>query len=417
MILSHPDPLYNQRMTKAASGLVIRLPFFGYLLFGSGVKVLGDSRPTMATDGINIYCGAQFVIARSADITMFALLHELVHIYFGHHGRRGNRDAKLWNIACDMYVNWLCSGLLEVNGTPWEIPPEFIQPERWVADKTVEEIYEVLDRQEKASPGSSQQHLPKDGDADSEISNGQDMIEPPPSTPAEAGEEGQASPTDESATSQEDTAWQDAFREDIARAKALDEKSPMHRPLGGAVISRMDKILKATLPWGSLLRGSISTELGWDEISYAPPKMWRYPMIIPQTKKLKERVLVILVDVSASCTDELIRIFITNVQAAAFRATKTVIVTFDQIVREHYVTTKPRDIFSKVKFKSGAHSMTSAVEAFEIAKAAKPSACVCLTDGYIELPKFILPRTTFVIPDGGQVQPWGKNYIMEHPWH
>lgn len=404
MILQHTDDMYNRRMTKAASALVIRLPFFGYLLFGSSVRVVGDMRPTMATDGVKIYCGIHFVAGETVDIVMFGLLHELLHVYFNHYARRGNRNHLIFNIACDIYVNGMCATLLG-DSKPWAVPERFIQPQSWAAGKTVEEIYDIIYKQEQSSPGTAAKYLPEGSDGDDEVSNGRDMIEPPPSTTS-TEEEG----------AQGDTEWQDGFREDISRAKALAEKSPTHRPLTDDVVSRMDKLMKPTLPWGSLLRGCISSDLGWDEVSYAPPKMKYYPIILPQTRQLKERILVILVDVSASVTAELIRIFITNVQAAAFRATKTVIVTFDQIVREHYETTRPRDIFTKVKFASGAHSHTSAVAAFEIARKAKPSAVVCLTDGYIDLPDFTLRNTTFVIPTGGQVQPWGKTYVMEHPW-
>lgn len=402
MIITHDDELYNKRMTKAASALVIRLPFFGYLLFGSGVRVVADKRPTMATDGVKIYCGVHFVAGEEVDIVMFGLLHELLHVYFNHVVRRDHRDPKIWNIACDIYVNGMCATLLG-DKHPWPVPDRFIQPQAWANGKTVEEIYDIIYKQEQSSPGTAKQYLPESGDDEDEVSNGQDMVPPPEPLPGDEG-------------TQEDTAWQDVFREDIARAKALAEKSPTHRPLTDDVISRMDKLLKPTLPWGALLRGDITTDLGWDEVTYAPPKMKYYPIILPQTRKLKERVLVLLVDVSASVTQELIQIFITNVQAAAFRATKTVIVTFDQIVREHYTTIRPRDIFTKVKFASGAHSHTSAVGAFEIARKANPSAVVCLTDGYIDLPDFTLKNTTFVIPTGGQVLPWGKTYIMEHPW-
>ncbi len=92
------------------------------------------------------------------------------------------------------------------------------------------------------------------------------------------------------------------------------------------------------------------------------------------------------------------------------------IITFDEVVREHYRTKSPRQIFSKVKFLSGAHSMTSAIVAFELAVKANPSAICCLTDGYIDLPETPAKNTTFVIPEGGKKQPWGKHYIMEHPW-
>lgn len=401
MLIPHTDPLYNHRLSKAASSLVIRLPFFGYLLFGSGVKVRAASIPTMSTNGVGIKCGVNFVLREDVEIVTFGLLHELLHIYLSHVGRMGSRNLHLWNIACDIYVNMMCAELLgtEIKGTlvPWKVPEQFIQPQPYAAGKTIEEIYDILDKMGQQNPNYPKTLLPGNG----EIGDGTDMEEPKPG---------------EDEDPQEDTAWQEEFRNDVSHAKALSEKTSFSKPLPSAVRSRMDKIMRPTLPWGTLLRGSISNDLGWDDASYCPPKMKYYPIILPQTKSTKERVLVLLIDISASVTDALIRIFISNVQAAAFRATKTVIVTFDAIVREHYETKKPRDIFTKVKFMSGAHSHTSAVDAFKIAKEANPSAVCCLTDGYIDLPDFKMKNTTFVIPEGGQPQPWGRTFVMEHPW-
>lgn len=401
MLLPTTDEAFNRRLTKAGSSLVIRLPFFGYLLFGSGTKVLAESdRRTMATDGVNIYVGIGFVMTEDIDIVMFGLLHELIHIYFGHAGRRGDREARRWNIAIDIFTNMQCADLLgsEVGGrlVPWVVPKRFIQPQTWAIGKTVEVIYDLLKDFEKQDPDFIKNLLPGE---EGEISEGTDII-----------------PTPQGGDPQDNKEWQATFRDDVAHAKALAEKAPNQQPMSKAVKSRMDKIMRPTLPWGSLLRGTLANDLGFDEATYCPPKMKYYPLILPQTKKTKERILAILVDVSASVTDELIRIFITNVQAAAMRATETIVITFDQVVREHYKTKMPRQIFSKVKFMSGAHSFTSAIVAFELAVVAKPSAICCLTDGYIELPETPAKNTTFVIPEGGKQQPWGKHYVMEHPW-
>lgn len=399
MLLPTSDELFNRRLTKAGSSLVIRLPFFGYLLFGSGVKVVVRDIKTMATDGVNIYVGEKFVMLEDLDIVMFGLLHELIHVYFSHAGRCGDRDKKLWNIAVDIFTNEQCAIMLgsEVNGKfiQWKVPSRFIQPQQWAVGKTVEVIYELLKELKKQDPDIEKKLLPGDG----EIGEGEDII-----------------PAPQDFDPQDNKEWQSTFRDDVAHAKALSEKTTLQAPLPTTVRSRMDKIMRPTLPWGSLLRGTLSDDLGYDEATYCPPKMKFYPIILPQTRETKERILAILVDISASVTQELIRIFISNVQAAALRATETVIITFDQVVRENYRTKNPRTIFSKVKFMSGHHTHTSAVVAFELAVAAKASAICCLTDGYIDLPAVPARHTTFVIPEGGRQQPWGKHYVMEHPW-
>lgn len=407
MLLPHTDEVFTRRLTKAGSTLVIRLPFFGYLLFGSGVRVIANDIKTMATDGVNVYVGMKFVLAEDIDIVMFGLLHELIHIYFSHVSRCGAREMRRWNVAIDIFTNMLCAELLgsEVNGRliPWVVPKRFIQPQSWAIGKTVEVIYDLIKQFEQQDPDFMKSLLPSmNGDGDGEISDGTDIIEPPVDAP----------------DPQDNKEWQSTFRNDVAHAKALSEKTANQHPMSKAVRSRMDKIMRATLPWGSLLRGTLDNDLGWEEASYCPPKIKYYPLgiILPTTKDTKERILVLLVDVSTSVTQELIRIFITNVQAAAMRATEVVIITFDEVVREHYRTKLPRQIFSKVKFLSGAHSMTSAIVAFELAVQAKPSAICCLTDGYIDLPETPVKNTTFVIPEGGKKQPWGKHYIMEHPW-
>lgn len=400
MIYPHDDPAYNRRMTKAASSLVIQLPFFGYLLFGSGVRVVAGSIATMATDGVRIICGQQFVLQEDINIVVFGLLHELLHIYFSHHGRRGNRDTRIWNIAADIYTNGVCSELLGNGSTRWPVPDRFIQPQTWAEGKTVEEIYEILDKQQKADPKALEQYQ---SESPGEIGDGHDMVEPEKLPP-------------DAEDAQDDSNWQSTFREDISRAKAMAERSPLHRELPSAVVSRMDKIMKASLPWGSLLRGGVADSLGWDEATYCPPKLKYYPIIVPQTRSLKERILLLGIDVSASVTQELIRIFQSNVQSAAARATKVVIVTFDAVVREHYTTTQPRNIFSHVKFKSGAHSSTSAMGLFEIADKVKPSGICIMTDGYIKYPDSPYRNTIWVIPEGGARPSWGRTYVMEHHW-
>lgn len=394
------DDIYNRRMTKAATALVIRHPFFGYLLFGSAVKVVPAERPTMATDGVSIYCGVNFVRSEPFEVLEFGLLHELLHIYFNHLARRRQRDPKIWGYAADIFDNGECSVLLGTEDSKWPIPDRFIQPQIWAEGLTVEEIYDRLVETQNKSPDTLKEICTGEG-----MGNGDDMIPVPTPPPGTDPEDPQGAKE-----------WQSAFQQDVAQAFAMAERTATKRELTAATRARMQKIQKATLPWGTILRGDISHDLGYDEATYCPPKVKYYPIILPQTRSVKERVLLLGVDISASVTDELIKIFISNVMSAAMRATKTVIVTFDQVQRDYHETKNPKDIFRHVKFVSGAHSMTSAKCVFEHADRVKPSAICVLTDGYIELPDKPYKNTTFVIPEGGNRLPWGRNIVMEFPW-
>lgn len=413
MIITGSDPVGTRNIERAASELTIRLPFFGYLMLGTAIKVVEHKGiQTMATDGIHVFWSTKFAREEGAAILLFALLHEVLHIFLNHHMRQDYREPALWNRAIDIYVNMMCSELLGGANGRWPIPKRFIQPEEWARGLTAEQIYERLlkkreqaaeerkkEEEEAAAKGEPPPPLPEMEEGD-ELSDGADLIDP----------------AEGSSDAQMDVRWQDAFREDAVRANALAAKTTTARELPKAVQQRLLKLKRASLPWASLVRGELTTLLGHDNISYAPPKMRHYPVILPRVVKNAERVLVVAVDVSASMGNAFMQTCISNVQAAALRATKTVVITFDAVVREVYETTRPKEIFSRVHFQPGWHTHTSAVEMFAIAKNANPSAICVMTDGYIKLPNEPMPKTLFIIPEGGQVQPWGKTYVMEHPW-
>lgn len=60
---------------------------------------------TMATDGRNLYYNPEFVASLTNDELMFVFAHEAGHCALNHHFRRGHRDVKGWNVACDFALN------------------------------------------------------------------------------------------------------------------------------------------------------------------------------------------------------------------------------------------------------------------------------------------------------------------------
>lgn len=56
-----------------------------------------------------LYYDPDFIDSITFDEILFIMLHEIAHISLGHVARRENRDPRLWNVACDLYVNSLLS--------------------------------------------------------------------------------------------------------------------------------------------------------------------------------------------------------------------------------------------------------------------------------------------------------------------
>src|SRR5215469_17871986 len=97
---NHKQLPSDLRIQKARTTLLLDHPFFGTLLFRLGGKP-SSSIATMATDGVSLLYNPQFVETLNAAELAGVLAHEVMHPALQHHTRRGDRDKKGWNIACD----------------------------------------------------------------------------------------------------------------------------------------------------------------------------------------------------------------------------------------------------------------------------------------------------------------------------
>lgn len=132
--------------------------------------VESNQHDTMATDGERIFYNPDWVETILPEEIEAVLIHEALHVVFEHPCRRGNRNHKLFNIACDYVINAYIVYDLRLS-----------LPEGGLLDKkyhgmTAEQVYRILDtnddafedamRQAKASNGDG------DGDGESQSSGG-----------------------------------------------------------------------------------------------------------------------------------------------------------------------------------------------------------------------------------------------------
>ena len=95
----------HDRVIVARVGLLLRHPFFGNMATRMRVQNCDDWCPTAATDGRNLYYNTQFFNMLSNKQIEFVIAHEILHCVFDHLSRREDRDAMVYNIACDYLVN------------------------------------------------------------------------------------------------------------------------------------------------------------------------------------------------------------------------------------------------------------------------------------------------------------------------
>jgi predicted metal-dependent peptidase len=93
-----------KKFRKARAQVVQSHPFFGALLLQQQ-PIEAPEIPTMATDGHRVFYNPDYVMQQSPEYLRFDCAHEALHPALGHHVRRGARDPKMWNQACDYVIN------------------------------------------------------------------------------------------------------------------------------------------------------------------------------------------------------------------------------------------------------------------------------------------------------------------------
>jgi predicted metal-dependent peptidase len=103
---SSPAQAPEEALAHALFKLSRQEPFFSTLAFYLD-PVFSDAPtlPTAATDGLRVWLNRRFFSALGLRQRVGLLLHEVMHVAFEHVFRRGDRDPKRWNIACDFVIN------------------------------------------------------------------------------------------------------------------------------------------------------------------------------------------------------------------------------------------------------------------------------------------------------------------------
>ena len=123
-------------MRRVRALLVSEHPFFGDIALHLEFKVDPACRD-MWTDGRTLGFNPLFATTIREEKLAGAQAHEVLHLAFGHHVRRKDREKKLWNRACDLAIN---SILLRAG---FSLPDGFLYDADF-AGKSADEIYDIL---------------------------------------------------------------------------------------------------------------------------------------------------------------------------------------------------------------------------------------------------------------------------------
>ena len=148
--VAHSDYLIFAKKTMnasdALSAAVLRLqthsPFWATLALFAERRIT-EAVPTAATDGQRLYFNPHFVEALSQKEVDGLLVHELLHAALLHVARRKHRQSHRWNLAADYVVNAM---IMEEEHL--DLPKGSLYDPAY-ANRDVEEVYELLDKDEE----------------------------------------------------------------------------------------------------------------------------------------------------------------------------------------------------------------------------------------------------------------------------
>lgn len=147
-------------ISQARTKLLFRHPFFATLLLRTP-QVITTTCKRASVDGKNLYINPDWVKGMPVAQVMAVLVHEVMHIALCHISRRGNRHPKVWNWACDFFIN------LVLRKAGLDLPvPHLYDPQ--FEGLTVDEIYKLLMQEIEAGGSRFSLGSPGAGDEDGE---------------------------------------------------------------------------------------------------------------------------------------------------------------------------------------------------------------------------------------------------------
>ena len=153
------------KVSRAITKLACEDPFFGSCALRLDVRP-EPSIPTACTDGKSILWSPDFIDSCSEEETVGLVCHEILHVLFMHCTPLGDKNRTLANIAMDFVINEVVQ-----NECKYQLPKEGIVPEKRFRNMTWQQVYAIIEQEEKyqqmaADPtiGDLFDHIDENGD-------------------------------------------------------------------------------------------------------------------------------------------------------------------------------------------------------------------------------------------------------------
>lgn len=255
----------DKRMIKARSALVLQQPFWGVLALQMEL-VEDPSIETMDTNGSRIRYNPAFLDELTERKTIGVIAHNVSHCAHKHHVRRGQRDKKLWNEACDYAIN---PSLIAAG---FELHDDCLLDPQYKG-MAAEEIYAILAAQPQGSP------KPQQGQGQGGGGKPQPQGQKAPLNP-ENGRSGEPETGDKGELGEADQDGQGEPQNgspDPGRCGAVEDAAPAHEPAELASQGEeWDRRVRQAMMVEARRAGELSAEMArtFQAMNQEPPDCW-----------------------------------------------------------------------------------------------------------------------------------------------
>jgi predicted metal-dependent peptidase len=296
------DKAAYEKVIRARTNLLIGQGFFGVLalqlrIVECTVLPTGQANDTMAVDGKNLYYNAEFVTKLTDREVEAVWAHEVMHCALQHFSRLGHRDPWIWNLAGDFVIN------ADLKHAGFTLPVPHLYDQKY-EKMTTEDVYEDLYKNAKKITVTISYGKGKGGDGKKQMDPGQcgGVIEAP------GGEQGQ---------SEAQQTWESNVRQAIAVAKANNAGT-----VPGYLQRLVDQLEQPKVSWRDLTRRfidqSMSKDISWARLSRRSTALGTW---LPGYISDALNHLIMVVDVSGSINEPLLREFVSEVAGALDQGT------------------------------------------------------------------------------------------------
>ena len=374
------DPnVEESRVENSTVKMVLDHPFFAALALKMRVKQEYSVR-TFCVDGVYMRYNPDFCSTLDDTEVFTVLAHEVLHLAFGHLWRKGSRDMKKWNIACDYVIN---NYLMKYNDdevaagrvAPFKLPKGGLLDPKYDG-MAEEEIYNLLPDPPDGGGGG--------GGGDNDGGMG-DFTEP----------------VDGEGNTEED--WRQRAVEGVNAAKLRGRES-------GSMTRAIERHLKGTQDWREILRELLSAPAADDYDETRPDRRFiEDDIFLPTLYSERVGSIVVAVDTSGSVTPDLIDKFMAEIQFCldTVKPEKLIVIDCDASVNQEREFAYG-DRLSDMTLKGGGGTDFRPVFDRIKSMTESPEALVYFTDGYGAFPDAAPGYPTIWVDYGGTEYPFGE---------